>query len=95
MKKIIITIIIITLILITGCNKQKQETENCIERKAELQMLILDAENKINAEGLGCGIKKTQNQNYLTFINRQSEVICRPVFNLYQEYIEEYKELNC
>lgn len=87
MKKTILITLIITLLIITGCNNKEQE-ENC----EEIQTLIQDAENKINAEGLGCGIIKNNNEYKLTFVDKRVETICRPVFNEYLELQEQYEE---
>lgn len=86
--KYIIILLIITTLIITGCNNNKEQEKNC----NEIQTLIQDAENKINAEGLGCGIIKNNNEYKLTFVDKRVETICRPVFNEYLELQEEYKE---
>ena len=88
MKKTILITLIITILIITGCSNNKEQQERC----EEIQTLIQDAENKINAEGLGCGIIKNNDEYKLTYVYKRAETICRPIFNEYLELQEEYKE---
>lgn len=86
MRQIII-LILITMLLITGCTQEKELTE-C----EKIEKTIKELENKINEEGIGCNIIKQNEQYKLTFSSKESETTCRPIFNEYIKIQEEYKK---
>lgn len=100
MRKQIILILITMLLLLSSCNtQQKQEAEQqkqeCTELKEQLEIEMEEQLQKLNTEELGCGVKESNGEYTLTYTTRNSEFICRPVFNEYIKNMKQYENLTC